>query len=144
MAQPRANLGYVLGRLGQSAAAMRDSCAFMAMHSDNPKVLGWLAWVLATAPDDAVRNGREALMTARRGELAGGDDPALLDALAAAYAELGRYPEALQTARQAVDLAMRRGQPALAEAIRGRARLFQAGRPLRDPPPHFPDNRASK
>ncbi len=103
----------------KAAAAVDELRAFMAKQPDNPKVLTWLAWVLATAPDDAVRNGREALdLAQRRGELAGASDPAFLDTLAAAYAEAGSFSEAAKTASQAVDLAQRRRQPELAETIR--------------------------
>ena len=118
----------------------RILCAFMAMHSDNPKVLGWLAWRSATAPDDAVRNGREVLYRRGAVELAGGDDPCFWMRWLPPTPSSAAIPRRCKRpARQLIPRNVR-GQPALAEAIRGRARLFQAGRPLRDPPPHFPDN----
>jgi hypothetical protein len=57
--------------------------------------------VLATSPDASARNGAEAVQFAERAaRLSGGNDPAVLDVLAAAYAEARRFPEAAKTARR--------------------------------------------
>ena len=61
-----------------------------------------VAWLLATNPNASFRNGAEAVALAKRAvELSGGSEPMFLDTVAAAYAEAGRFPEALRTARQA-------------------------------------------
>ena len=68
------------------------------------------AWMLATNPNASVRNGAEAVELAQRAvELSGGREPAILDTLAAAYAEAGRFPEAVKTAQRAAALASARG-----------------------------------
>ena len=91
-----------------------------------------LAWVLATCPDAAVRDGAEAVQLAQRAvQLSGGQEPAILGTLAAAYAEAGRFPEAVQTARNALDLATQQNQQALADALRAKIALYEAGRPYR-------------
>ncbi len=54
-----------------------------------------------------------------------------VDTLAAAYAEAGRFPEALATARKALELARQQNNPALANALRTRIALYEAGKPLR-------------
>jgi hypothetical protein len=59
-----------------------------------------------------------------------GTQPEVLDALAAAYAETGWFPEALATARRAVELATRQKNPAFADALRTRIALYEAGRPF--------------
>ena len=62
--------------------------------------------MLATNPNASVRNGAEAAELAERAaRLSGGQKPAILGTLAAAYAEAGRFPEAVQTARKALKLA---------------------------------------
>jgi tetratricopeptide (TPR) repeat protein len=58
-------------------------------------VLNQASWLLATAPEDDVRDGTAALAMAQRAVgLTGGRDPMSLDSLAVAYAELGRLEEA--------------------------------------------------
>jgi Flp pilus assembly protein TadD len=61
-------------------------------------------------------------------KLSGSKDPAALDTLAAAYAEAGRFPEAVQTARQALSLAT----DPLAAELKARIALYQDKRPFRD------------
>ena len=57
------------------------------------------------------------------------------DTLAAAYAETGRFPEALAAARKALDLAVKQKSQAWADTIRSRIALYEAGKPYRQPPP---------
>ena len=61
-----------------------------------------------------------------------GQDPVALDLLAAAYAELGRFPEAVATAHQALAVASAAGNTALVEVIRTRLRFYEAGSPYRE------------
>jgi len=71
-----------------------------------PELLNNLAWLLATCPDGAVRNGPEAVKLATQANGAtGGKNPAVLSTLAAAYAEAGRFTEANSTAQTALGLA---------------------------------------
>ena len=62
----------------------------------------------------------------------GGNVVEMLDTLAAAYAEAGRFPEAVRASRKAVDLASSRGQPELAKQMESRMRLYQAGQPYHE------------
>ena len=54
-----------------------------------------------------------------------------LDTLAAAYAETGRFPRALETATRAAALASSAGQPELADQIRQRMDAYRERRPVR-------------
>jgi protein O-mannosyl-transferase len=67
-------------------------------------------------------------------ELSGGQEPAILGTLAAAYAETGRFTEAVQTAQQAVKIAMQQNNQPLVESIQAKIRLYEAGKPFRDKP----------
>ena len=92
------------------------------------------AWLLATSPNASVRNGVEAIDLARRAvQLSANREPAVLGTLAAAYAEAGRFPEALQTARKALDLATHQNKPRLAESLRAKIWLYESGTPYREP-----------
>jgi sugar (pentulose or hexulose) kinase len=57
---------------------------------------------------------------------------AALGALAAAYAELGRFNEAVVTAQSAYDQAQAVGERKLVEKYRRLIELFQAGQPWRE------------
>ncbi|NWF84473.1 MAG: tetratricopeptide repeat protein [Bryobacteraceae bacterium] len=135
----RVNLGgvYLLqGRYAEAARLLREA---EKLEPGNLTVLKNLAWILSTCPDGAVRNGAEALrLAARAAELAGGRDVVVLDALGAAYAELGRFPEAASAAGQAIALASSRNDQAALEALKARLRLYRSARPFREPRPGAP------
>ncbi len=90
----------------------------------------------ATCPIAALRNGAEAVDYAQRAnELCQGKRADILDTLAAAYAEAGRFPEALSTAHQSLDLAGHQNNRSLAVALRARIALYEAGKPFHESPP---------
>lgn len=93
-----------------------------------------LTRVLATAPEENVRNGKRALeLATRAAELTRGQHPLVMDTLAAAYAEAGQFSAAVETQRRAIELA-EGGEPALLEAMRRRLAQYQSSQPLREPP----------
>jgi len=96
-------------------------------------VLAQAAWALATCPTASVRRGAEAVALAERAaRLSGGHEPSVLDALAAAYAEAGRFPDAVRTAERALDLARQQGNAQLAVGLDARAALYRARTPFRE------------
>lgn len=94
-----------------------------------------LAWLLATAPLPGVRDGARASRLAHEAVArAGHPDPAALDALAAAAAELGDFTGALAAAHRAL-AATPETQPKQRAAREARARQYLAGQPFRLPNP---------
>jgi hypothetical protein len=92
-----------------------------------------LAWIFATAPDASLRSGARAIeLAAQAARLSGGKDPAVLRTLAAAYAEAGRFTEAIETAQHALPLAVADGNEALASDLRTNIDNFQRNIPVRD------------
>lgn len=131
-AKAHLNLGLALeasGRSGEAAGAYRDTLRLSPGAADVEKRL---AWILATDPDPRVRNGTEALRLAELANAAGGGrDAQAMDVLAAAYAESGRFDEAVRAAARALELS---GSTVSPEARRGaeqRLALYRAGRPFR-------------
>jgi tetratricopeptide (TPR) repeat protein len=121
---------YAQGRPAEALAHWRD--AIQARPNDAP-MLRRAAWVLATSPDAAIRNGDEAVAFALRAlEASGGTDARALDTLAAAYAEKGQFTDAARAARMAEARAVQENQPALADEIRARIGLYAADQPFRD------------
>ena len=94
------------------------------------------AWLLATSPNASIRDGAAAIELARRAnQLSENTQPGVLDTLAAAYAEAGRFPEALATARKALGLAKQQNDQALADVLRTRIALYETGKPYREVQP---------
>ncbi|MHC4780357.1 MAG: tetratricopeptide repeat protein, partial [Planctomycetota bacterium] len=94
--------------------------------------MGDLAWLLATHPDDEVRNGEWAVRLA--GRVCREHDsppPDVLATFAAAYAELGLFEEAIQTAEKALEEARKEKLRALVIALLGQMDLYRAGKPVR-------------
>ena len=92
-----------------------------------------LAWTLATAPDAMVRNGAEALTISQHlSNTTSASNPLILRALAAAYAEVGRFAEAMETAQRGITLATSQNHSDLAALLQGDLKHFQSAQPLRD------------
>jgi Flp pilus assembly protein TadD len=135
-AEAHINLGSALLQKGQVREALAHCRAALKIQPDNPDTLSNLAWVLATWPDASVRNGTEAIELAQRAnQLSGSKDSMTLRALAAAYAEGGRFAESVTAARRALQLADAQSNAALADALRSEIKLYQTGSPFRDTVP---------
>ncbi len=112
--------------LAQWREALRVDPNFLPAMND-------AAHALAASPDASDRNGAEAVKLAERAvQLSGERNPAYLDTLAAAYAEVGRFPEAMATARQALDLAAQQRRGSLVEGLNARIKLYESHQPYRD------------
>jgi tetratricopeptide (TPR) repeat protein len=86
--------------------AIKDHMDALKKEPNDAPTFNYLAWIWCTAPDPNVRNGRRALECATRAnELTEFENPAFLDTLAAAHAELGNFSEALSWEGKALELA---------------------------------------
>ena len=91
-----------------------------------------LAWLRATHPDAALRDGDEAERLARvLLQASSGDSPGPHDILAAALAEQGRFDEALESVQRAEAAARARGIEALVRQITTRRQSYERGEPWR-------------
>jgi tetratricopeptide (TPR) repeat protein len=105
----------------------------LRQRPDDPALLNEVAWTLATNPNASLRNGAEAVELGQRAmKLTGGQQPTIVDTLAAAYAEAGQFPKAVETAEQALDLASGQSNAALADTLRTRLKLYQNASPYRE------------
>jgi len=126
-------LAVVNDALGNRSEALNHWRKALALEPRRVSVLIGAAWLLATAPDAAIRNGAEAVELANNAkDLSAGGDPIVLDTLAAAYAETGQFTQAVTFANSALDLAAARKDESLAAAIRDRILLYEANEPFRD------------
>jgi tetratricopeptide (TPR) repeat protein len=132
--EARANLGQLLSNTGRLAEAVDQFTAIVALQADNVQALTGLAWIRATSSDPSLRSADDSVRLAERAAaLTNNRDLPALDALAAAYAATGRFPDAVRVARMGLDLAVAAGQAAVAAQFAQRIELYQKDRSLRLP-----------
>jgi tetratricopeptide (TPR) repeat protein len=127
------HLGMTLGQLGRTREAVAQYREALRLNPNLAGALNNLAWVLAASPDDGLRDGAEAVRLAERAcELTHYGEPLFIGTLAAAYAEAGRFPEAVATAEKAEQLAAAAGLAAVAAKNRQLRELYRAGKPYHE------------
>ena len=130
------HLGMALGQLGRNREAVAQYREALRLNPNQAEVLNNLAWLLAASSDAGLRNGAEAVQLAEHAcELTHYGKPLILSTLAVAYAEAGRFPEAVTTAEMAEQLATKTGLPAIAANNRKLLELYRAGKPYHVTPP---------
>jgi tetratricopeptide (TPR) repeat protein len=125
-------LGGLLSSLGQSREALAHLEAAYAATPGDVSVVNNLAWVLATCPEAACRDGPRALRLAEWAcEATSYKSPPLLDSLAAAYAETGQFDQAVRTTQQALEI-VRTNPKTSTETLDSRLKLYQSHQPYRE------------
>jgi tetratricopeptide (TPR) repeat protein len=88
-----------------------------------------LAWIWATSPDAGRRDGKRAVLYATKAcELVGWKATDFLNTLAAAYAECGKFKEAVACQKRTLEAATGPDK----ERLRQRLELYQAGKPFHE------------
>ena len=124
------NLGLALNSQGKMEQAILHFREAVRLQPDNALFLEKLAQVLATAADPKFSDGPGAVPLAEKANrLTKFSQPEMMETLAAAYAAAGRFPEAIQASRKALELARRSGKSDLAKKIEARMVLYQKGLP---------------
>jgi len=134
-AQAHFRYGQALQAQRHFQSAIAEYWKTLVLDSHHLPVRISLAWLLATCPENSLRDGNKAVVLAEQARtLAGAESPQLLDTLAAAYAEAGRYPEAVQSAKRALNLNATKNNQPLADAIQLRLKLYEADTPFHEKP----------
>ena len=101
--QAQAQLRQLLLSIARKPDGLQQLRDIVDHAPDSPRMLDELAWLLATYPDSKSRDGTEAVQLAERAcALTDRRIPALLDTLAAAYAEAGDFPRAISVVEEAL------------------------------------------
>jgi tetratricopeptide (TPR) repeat protein len=130
--ETRASLIDALQAAGRDAEAIALCREGLVLAPDAPPLLSAAAWILATSTDASLRNGTEALRLAERAASSAGTHTVVaFDALAAAYAELGRFDEAVRTSSALVDALTKGGQDSMAAVVETHRATYASGRPWR-------------
>ena len=119
---------------GQYAEAIEAVDEELNVDPDNAFLHNNKAWLLATCPDDAVRDGELAVEHAIKAcDLTDWKNFAYVDTAAAAYAESGDFELAVKWQEEAIQL----GGGEYSQDFQKRLRLFKAGKPYREGVPPF-------
>ena len=120
-----------LGRTGEAIAAYRE---VLRMDSELPMAQNSLAWILATHHDPIHRDGEQAVRLAEQAARSTQfERTGVLDTLAAAYAEAGRFEDAVRTVKQAIDLARSRGNSQAVAELESHLSFYQQGHAFHAP-----------
>ena len=123
------NLGMALSKQGKIEEAMDQWRERVRLQPNDPRAISQLAWAMATRPEPSIRNEKEAIELAEWAvTLSHGHEPVSLNTLAAAYAQAGRFSDALKTAQKALRLALQQQNQPLAESIRAKIALYRRTR----------------
>jgi tetratricopeptide (TPR) repeat protein len=127
----RANFRLTLRAIGGASDGLKRLQEVEWFADDAPMILNEMAWFFATQPDATLRNGPEAVRLAERAcALEGRTAPAMLATLAAAYAESGRFSEAIKVAEEA--RVRSSGNPDILNLTEKLLAAFQAGHAYRE------------
>ncbi len=134
-AEARYNLANVLvlqGRLNEAFDQFRE---VLRLRPNWPESNNDIAWLMATHPEIKNRDVNEAVRLARRAcELTNYSSPFQLGTLAAAYASVGRFSDAVDTVRKALSLPDTAGQPQIKDALRHHLTFYTQGKPYIEAP----------
>jgi tetratricopeptide (TPR) repeat protein len=129
--EAHATMGDALLRQGKFGEAITQYETALEIAPDFVSTLNNFAWLLSTCPDGSLRNGARALDLAEKADrLAGGGSPIFLRTLAAAYAENGRFNEAIETAQRASQIAIAQKDFVLANKLDKDVELYRNNFPL--------------
>ena len=125
-------LGNALLHQGAIQEAIGQYEMASALAPDDPHSRNNIAWLLATSSQASIRDGNRAVDFAHQAvSVSGGREPQFLRTLAAAYAESGRFSEAVATGQQAAVIANMQGKTKLANNLQKDLVLYRGHMPLR-------------
>jgi len=126
------NIARILSHRGKTGEAIYNYQKALIINSETPQTLYNLSWIYATSIDRKYRNGKKATKLAEKlCMLTDHQQPLTLDALAAAYAETGKFDKAVVTAQKALKLADQLGPKELVLGLKMRLKLYRAEQPYR-------------
>jgi tetratricopeptide (TPR) repeat protein len=122
------NLANALRQTGDFRGAREHYQTSLQLDPANPLTYGNLAWLLAACSDAAIRDGPKAVALAEKADrLSGGVNPVVIGTLAAAYAEAGRFPQAIASVQRALNAVATHPNGRLREMLKEQLTLYHAG-----------------
>jgi tetratricopeptide (TPR) repeat protein len=132
-ADAHARAGAALIEQGRIEEAVNHYLAALKSNPDHISALNNLAWLRATQPDAKYRDGAEAVRLGEQAcELTAYKQPMLMGTLAAAYAEAGRFEDAVAMAKKATTLAREQGNNELVKTNERLLEVYKRGERYRE------------
>ena len=132
--QAYADLGMLLFRMGELDGAVSHLRQAVLKKTDFVNALTNLAWLISSHPEKEFHDPPEAVRLAEKAcKLTAYQMPEVMDTLAMAYAAVGNFPQAIETAENAARLAENADNKPLAEQINTRLQLYKDHKPYRQP-----------
>jgi tetratricopeptide (TPR) repeat protein len=125
------NRGVAWEKKGNYDKAIADYTKAIEIDSRYGSAYNSLAWVMATCPEGRYRDGKRAVALAEK-SVALEDDVNALDTLAAAYAEAGRFQEAIKTQEKAITKLKQEGGTEALPEFEKHLSSYKAGKPWRE------------
>jgi tetratricopeptide (TPR) repeat protein len=126
-------LANVLDKQAKWEAAISEYYTVLRLNPTNMAALNNFAWLRAANPEGKYRNGSEAVKLAEQAcRLSDFREPQLIGTLAAAYAEAGRFDEAVDSAAKAAKLARTLRRDAIAARNTELLNMYRAGKPYHE------------
>ena len=127
---------YNLGKIASNQGKIEDAIIYykktLQLNPIMTEALYNLSWIYATNANKKFRSGKNAVrLSEKLCELQDYNQPLSLDALASAYAEAGRFKEAVLTAQKGLELAQKMGPKELCLGLENRLKLYHTGQPYR-------------
>jgi Flp pilus assembly protein TadD len=133
-AAAHANLGNLFLRKGSIADAVKHYSSALALQPNDAAILNDLAWIRAANSQAQFRNGAEAVTLAERAcQITNYKVPVIINTLAAAYAEAGRFDDAVAAEEKARQLAIEMGHPDAADKLLETIQLYKSRRAYHEP-----------
>ena len=118
--------------LGKQAEAISDYQAALDLQPEDSGILNNLAWILATSPDDSLRDGKRAIELATNAcKVTKYQEAHILSTLAAGYAETGDFTTAIHWSEEAVAAGRKEQKEQLAKELHS----YQEHKPWREAMP---------
>ncbi len=114
---------------GKHAEAIADYNVAIGNTPDDSGILNNLAWVLATSPEDNLRDAKRALeLATKAADVTEYKQAHILSTLAAAYAENGDFDKAVEWSKKAVEISVE----SLKEPLKKELACYEAHKPWRE------------
>ncbi len=115
--------------VGRQADALKDYEKALEIDPEDTGVLNNLAWLLATSPDEKLRDGKRAIELATKAcELTDYEAAHILSTLGAAYAETGDFETAMKWSKKAIEA----GEADQLDALKKELESYKAKEPVRE------------
>ncbi len=127
--------GDALLSVGKHADAIKDYDEALKLTPEETGVLNNLAWVLATSPDEGVRNSERSIELGTKAcDLTKYEKPHILSTLASGYAEKGDWETAIKWSSKAVELGEKEGAKGedVSEQLKKELESYKEKKPWRE------------